>query len=105
VIGDSLWNYAHGQIFESRLQWSPASSIPKVEMEVEALNGEVQKLSYQGSWALLRWANQAQQTAMADTSKVLLDFATLHGSIQLMLIADGMQNPINSQLYDNLCIY
>lgn len=103
AIGDSVWSYSHGQIMETRMQWAPASTIPKVDMEIEALNGEVQKLSYQGSWALFRWASQARQPAMADTSKVLLDFDGPQGAVQLMVISDNLRNPFDVRLYEGLC--
>lgn len=105
VIGESFWSYAHGQIIETRLQWSPATNIPKVEMEIEALNGEVQKLSFQGSWALSRWASYARQPAMTDASEVLLEFDGPHGVVQLIVISEGLRNPLDIRLYEGLCKY
>lgn len=105
VIGETLWSYAHGAINETRIQWSPASTYPKVELEIEALNGQIQKLSYQGNWALFRLASQARQVVTADTSKVLLDFDSPHGVVRLMLISDGQRNPMDRRLYESICPY
>lgn len=103
LVGETKWSYAHGQIFESNIDWSPDIGVPKVDMEIVAVNGEVTRLSYSGTWSLLRWATQAQQIGIADRSKVLLHFDGSKGSFQLLVSANGMNNPLDRGLYEGLC--
>jgi hypothetical protein len=103
AIGSTQWSYAHGQSLETRIDWSPDIGLPKVDMELETVDGQVSRLSFTGAWALLRWASQAQQPTVADRSKVLLHFDGPQGFIQLLVTADTARNPLDVSLYDGLC--
>ena len=103
AIGSTQWSYAHGQVLETRIDWSPDIGLPKVDMELEAVDGQVRRLSFTGAWALLRWASQARQPTVADRSKVLLHFDGPQGYVQLLVTADTARNPLDVSLYDGLC--
>lgn len=102
-IGDTQWSYAHGQIVESKIAWTPDAGVPKVEMEIIWLDGTSKKSSHLGAWSLLRWASQAHQTSMPDQSKLLLHFDLSPGYFQLLVSAESSRNPLDVSLYEGLC--
>ena len=77
--------------------------MPTIEMELTDLEGHVSRYQTTGPWGLLHWASKAKQQATNDPNKLLLDFQTEFGSLQIEVSTLDTLNPLNMKLYENLC--
>jgi type VI protein secretion system component VasK len=72
-------------------------------MEVTDLDGRTSRFQTTGPWGLLHWASQAKQQATNDPNKLLLDFKTELGHLELEVSTLDTLNPLSMKLYENLC--
>ena len=72
-------------------------------MELIDVDGKSSKFQATGPWALLRWAQSATQETSKDPFKVLLDFQTEVGRMQLEVSTLETLNPLSMKLYDQWC--
>jgi type VI protein secretion system component VasK len=100
---DQSWSYSHGQQYLQKFTWSGNGTVPTIEMEVTDLDGRTSRFQTTGPWGLLHWASQAKQQATNDPNKLLLDFKTELGHLELEVSTLDTLNPLSMKLYENLC--
>ena len=100
---DQYWSYSHGQQFTQKFVWSNNGNVPTLDMELVDVDGKSSKFQATGPWSLLRWVQSASQQTSSNPSKVLLDFQTEVGRLQLEVSTLENSNPLNLKLYEHLC--
>jgi len=100
---DQNWSYSHGQQYLQKFTWSGNGTVPTIEMELTDLDGRTSRFQTTGPWGLLHWASQAKQQTTSDPNKLLLDFKTELGHLELEVSTIDTLNPLSMKLYENLC--